>query len=209
MIYPATYDITILQNATWKAALRATEQRQELESITISGGSPLFSAYCHNLEDGDKVVFTTASVESSGFISLAPSPETKVPCGLELNSIYYVIASGLTNDNFYVAESSGGTAIQAEDDAIGTFYVAKPVNLSGYTVDADVTGILDNAEVATFACTIINAPEGQFEMAMAPTVSSGIEAGRYNYDVSLTSGGGERYYWLTGIATVQRTYSRN
>jgi hypothetical protein len=123
MIYPATYDITILQNATWKAALRATEQRQELEGITISGGSPLFSAYCHKLEDGDKVVFTTASVESSGFISLAPSPETKVPCGLELNSIYYVIASGLTNDNFYVAESSGGTAIQAEDDAILAFLI--------------------------------------------------------------------------------------
>jgi hypothetical protein len=209
MIYPATYDITILQNATWKAALRATEQRQELESITISGGSPLFSAYCHKLEDGDKVVFTTASVESSGFISLAPSPETKIPCGLELNSIYYVIASGLTNDNFYVAESSGGTAIQAEDDAVGTFYVAKPVNLSGYTVDADVTGILDNAEVATFACTITDSQNGAFEISMTPAVSSGIEPGRYNYDVSLTNGPGERYYWLTGIATVQRTYSRN
>jgi hypothetical protein len=208
MIYPATYDITILQNATWKAALRATEQRQELESITIRGGSPLFSAYCHKLEDGDKVVFTTASVKSSGFI-MVPSPETRVPCGLKLNSVYYVIASGLTNDSFYVAESSGGTAIQAEDGAIGTFYVAKPVSLSGYTVDADVTGILDNTEVATFACTITDSQNGAFEIAMAPAVSSGIEPGRYNYDVSLTSGPGERYYWLTGIATVQRTYSRN
>jgi hypothetical protein len=209
MIYPATYDITILQNATWKAALRATEQRQELESITISGGSPLFSAYCHKLEDGDKVVFTTASVESSGFISLAPSPETKVPCGLELNSIYYVIASGLTNDNFYVAESSGGTAIQAEDDAIGTFYVAKPVNLSGYTVDADVHGLLDDGEVATFVCSITDAANGLVNISMAPAVSSGIETGRYGYDVSFTDGDGERYYWLKGTATVERTYSRN
>jgi hypothetical protein len=209
MIYPATYDITILQNATWKASLRATQERKQLDSVTISGSSPLFSAYCHDLMDGDAVVFTTAAAASSGYISLVPQPNTQVPCGLDLDTVYYVIASGLTGDSFYVATASGGAAITASGDAIGTFYVAKPVNLSGYTVDADVKGILDDDQVATFTCSIINAPEGQFEMAMAPAVSSGIEAGRYNYDVSLTSGGGERYYWLTGIATVQRTYSRN
>jgi hypothetical protein len=103
----------------------------------------------------------------------------------------------------------GSAVIQAEDNASGIFYVAKPVNLSGYTVDADVTGILDNAEVATFACTITDSQNGAFEIVMPPAVSSGIEPGRYNYDVSLTNGPGERYYWLTGIATVQRTYSRN
>lgn len=209
MIYPATYDITILQNATWKASLRATQQRKELDSITTSGSSPLFSCYCHDLSAGDAVVFTTASVASSGYISLVPQPSTKVPCGLDLDTVYYVIASGLTGDTFYVAASSGGAAISASGNAIGTFYVAKPVNLSGYTVDADVKGILDDQQVATFTCSITNAVEGQFEMAMAPAVSSGIEPGRYNYDVSLTSTGSERYYWLTGIATVQRTYSRN
>jgi hypothetical protein len=44
---------------------------------------------------------------------------------------------------------------------------------------------------------------------MAPAVSSGLGQGSYSYDVSLTSAGGERYYWLSGDATVQRTFSRN
>jgi hypothetical protein len=33
--------------------------------------------------------------------------------------------------------------------------------------------------------------------------------GRYGWDASLTSSAGERYYWLQGVATVAKTYSRN
>jgi hypothetical protein len=42
-----------------------------------------------------------------------------------------------------------------------------------------------------------------------PATAAGLAVGRYGYDVSLTSGSGARYYWLTGVATVQLTYSRN
>ena len=196
MIYPATYDITILQNSTWKAALRATQERVVIEDITVSGGSALFMGDCHGLEADDAVVITAAA-------------EATVPCGLVLNSVYYVLASGLTNDQFYASATISGSPVSIDGAGSGIFYAAKPVNLSGYTIDADITGILDNVQVATFACSITNAPLGVFEMSMTPAVSSGIETGRYNYDVSLTSSSGERYYWLTGVATVQRTYSRN
>lgn len=199
MIYPATYDITILQNATWKASMRATQDRQPLSGITVSGGVALFNTECHGLVADDAVLFA---------VQAAP-PVAVVPCGMSLNTVYYVISSGLTADQFQVAATVSGSAITIDKPSSGTFYVAKPINLSGYTIDADVTGILDNAQVATFVCSITNAPLGVFEMSMAPAVSSGIEAGRYNYDVSLTSSPGERYYWLTGVATVQRTYSRN
>lgn len=196
MIYPATYDITILQNATWKASMRATQDRQPLSGITVSGGVALFNTECHGLVADDAVVITAAA-------------EAIVPCGLSLNSIYYVLASGLTNNQFYASATISGSPVSIDGAGSGIFYAAKPVNLSGYTIDADVTGILDNVQVATFACSITNAPLGVFEMSMTPAVSSGIEPGRYNYDVSLTASPGERYYWLTGVATVQRTYSRN
>lgn len=200
MIYPASYDITILQNSTWKAALRATEQRKTIDSITISGGKALFGSECHKLVANDKVVFT----------GVAPSGGTlQVPCGVELNTVYFVISSGLTNDAFYVATTSGGTAVGADNAGSGTFYVAKPVNLSGYTIDADVKGLLDDQQVATFTCTIPDAANGEVNITMAPATTSGLLAGRYGYDVSFTSSGGERYYWLQGVATVARTYSRN
>jgi hypothetical protein len=210
MIYPATYDITILQNATWKASFRVTQNRKTLSGITITSGVPKFSLPCHGYGDGDKVAFTIPSASgNSSYISLVPSSTTVVPCGLDLNTVYYVIASGLATNEFYVATSSGGAAINVTGSASGTFYSATPVSLSGYTVDSDIKGLISRDFVATFTPTITDSANGQFELAMTPATSSGIEAGRYGYDISLTQSSGERYYWLTGVATVVSTYSRN
>jgi hypothetical protein len=210
MIYPASYNVTILQNSTWRGEFRATQERQELSRITVSGNAATFEAYCHGLVNGDKVVFTIPSEASNqDFISNSPSATTSIPCGLQLNSIYYVIASGLTNDFFKVSTSSGGTQISVTGNASGTFYVAKPLVISGYGIDADVKQLTNDEQVATFVCTITDAVNGSFKMEMAPSVTSGIAAGNYGYDVSFTTAGGDRYYWLQGTATVQRTYSRN
>lgn len=84
-----------------------------------------------------------------------------------------------------------------------------PVNLSGYTIDSDIASRLSNEQVATFVPTIIDAASGVFQLALAPAVTSGIEVGAYNYDVSVTQGDGDRYYWLKGTATVSGTVSRN
>lgn len=194
MIYPATHNITILQNATWSGTFRATQNRQTLTSITIATGTPTFNCACHGLTAGDKVVFTGG---------------TTVPCGLTVNTIYYVISAGLTTDAFQVSATSGGSSISVSGEAAGTFYVAEPLDLTGYTVDADIKGLIDNASVATFTPALSDATNGEFTLTLAPAVTVDIETGQYGYDVSLTQGGGTRYYWLTGVATVQRTYSRN
>lgn len=91
------------------------------------------------------------------------------------------------------AASSGGT----------------PINLSGYTIDSDICGTLDNEIVASFTPSIINAASGIFQLTLSPAVSSGLEVGAYNYDVSATQPGGDRYYWLKGTCTVSGTCSRN
>ena len=76
MIYPASYDISILQNATWSATFRATQNRQEVSDITVATNTPTFSVPCHGFVATDKVVFTGGD---------------EVPCGLDLNRVYFVI----------------------------------------------------------------------------------------------------------------------
>jgi len=196
MIYPASYDTVILQNATWRASLRATDNRQTLTSVTIASGFATFIKPCHSLLAGDKVVFTVDSGATA-------------PCGLSINSVYFVIASGLTSDNFKVATTISGSQITVNGTASGQYYVAKPINLTGYVIDADLIRPEDDAQVASFICTSPEPEDGEILMTMPPSASSIIEEGEYNYDLSLTSASGERYYWLSGVATVQRTYSRN
>lgn len=194
MITPATYDITILQNSTWSAILRATDSRQALESFTVNAGTPNFTKNCHGLSAGDKVVFTGG---------------TTVPCGFTVNTIYYVISAGLTEDQFQVSATSGGSSISVTGTATGNFYVARPLDLTNYTIDADIKELESLTQVATFTCTITDAANGEFSLLLQPATTVGLAVGRYGYDVSLTSSGGTRYYWLTGVATVQLTYSRN
>ena len=193
MIYPATYNITILQNATWRGSFRATQNRQALTSITIAGTTPTFNVPCHGLTANTKVVFTGGD---------------DIPCGFLLNTVYYVIAAGLTTGAFQVSATSGGSTISVTGTASGDFYVATPLDITGYTVDADVKGLITNTLVGTFTPTITSATEGAFELMMSPATALAIEVGSYGWDVSLTQSGGERYYWVTGVATVQRTYSR-
>lgn len=193
MIYPAEYDITILQNASWNATLRATQKRQQLTGITVTSGTPTFGCSCHNLTAGARVVFTGG---------------TSVPCGLTINQIYYVISTGLTHSTFQVSSTSGGASITVTGDPTGTFYVAEPLNLAGSTVDADIKGLIDNVQIATFTAAITDAVNGEFTLSLLPATTAGLNTGRYGYDVSLTDSGGARYYWLKGVATVERTYSR-
>jgi hypothetical protein len=84
-----------------------------------------------------------------------------------------------------------------------------PMNLSGYTIDSDLCSIADGGQVASFVPTIVNAASGIVQLLLPPATTSGIEAGRYNYDVSATQGNGDRYYWLQGVITVSHTCSRN
>ena len=191
MLYPAEYDITILQNATWKGTFRATQNRQVVSSIDVATAT--FTVDCHGLTAGTKVVFTGG---------------TTVPCGLVLNQIYYVISTGLGTSTFKVSTTSGGSAIALTGSSSGTFYVATPLDLTGYTVDSDIKGLSDGASIGTFTPTVTAATDGAFQLALTPATTVGFTTGRYGYDVSLTSSGGERYYWLTGVATVQKTYSR-
>lgn len=191
MLYPAEYDITILQNATWKGTFRATQNRKTVTDIDVATAT--FTSDCHGLTADTKVVITGG---------------TSVPCGLTLNQIYYVISTGLTTSAFKLSTTSGGAAITLTGTATGTFYVATPLDLTGYTVDSDIKGISDGASIGTFTPTITAATEGEFELALTPATTAGFTTGRYGYDISLTSTSGERYYWLTGVATVSKTYSR-
>lgn len=200
MIYPATYDIVILQNATWSATFRATQDRKKIQTINVDAGIPTFLLSCHGRSAGDKVVFTGGDV---------------VPCGLALNTIYYVISDGLTEDSFRVAAESGGSSIVIEDPPTGIFYVARPINITGFTIDADIVREITTStsttlvrRYASFEPTLSDPVNGVFKLVLPPETSISLATGDYFWDVSLTSGEGERYYWIKGKVTVQRTYSR-
>ena len=63
-------------------------------------------------------------------------------------------------------------------------------NLTGYSVAGQIRKSYDSSGYTAFTATITNAAQGTINISLAPTVTNGLTAGRYVYDVEVTSGGG-------------------
>lgn len=75
------------------------------KTVTITIASPaVLTATAHGFVAGDKVSFTTTGA---------------LPTGLAVNTDYYVIATGLTTDNFRVSTSRGGSAVNTSGSQSG------------------------------------------------------------------------------------------
>lgn len=197
MIYPATYNIVILQDSTWKASLRLTGTAKD---VTIDIPNNLFPSPCHGLSANDPIIFTAKTI-TEGLTSVPP-------CGLEMNRPYYVIAAGLTDDVFAVSETIGGSSISLHGTQAGAFAFARPVNLTGATVDADIKASTGGVLIKTFTCTVVTPLLGEIQMLLSAADAASLDPRNYAYDLSVTTAGGEKYYWLTGKVEVRKTFSR-
>lgn len=75
-------------------------------AVTVTIASPaVFTFNSHGLVAGDAVVFTTTGA---------------LPTGLTAGTVYYVIATGLTTNNFEVATTVGGAAVNTSGTQSGT-----------------------------------------------------------------------------------------
>jgi hypothetical protein len=196
MIYPATYNIVILQDSTWKASLRLTGTAKD---VAIDVPNNLFTSACHGPAANDPIIFTAKTIE--GATSLPP-------CGLEMNKPYYVIAAGLTDNVFAVSETIGGSSLTLHGTQAGSFTFARPINLTGATVDADIKASAGGVLIKTFTCTVVTPLLGEIQMLLSAADAASLDPRNYAYDLSVTTAAGERYYWLTGKVEVRKTFSR-
>jgi hypothetical protein len=196
MIYPATYNIVVLQDSTWKANLRLTGSAK---SVSIDVANNLFTSPCHGLEANNPIVFTADLIE--GEVSTPP-------CGLEMNKPYYVIAAGLTDDVFAVSETIGGSSITLHGTQAGTFSFARPINLTSAVIDADIKASSGGITIKTFTCSVTTPLLGEVQMLLSAANAASLDPRTYAYDLSVTTAAGEKYYWLTGEVEVKKTYSR-
>jgi hypothetical protein len=76
-----------------------------------------------------------------------------------------------------------------------------PVNMSGYTVAAQLWNKTGTAKFANFSTPWTDQASGSFKMSLASSVTSGItEQGQY--DVLITEPGGDKSYILQGTAFI-------
>lgn len=94
------------------------------------------------------------------------------------------------------------TVLDLKDSAAGI------LNLSGYTVAAQMRKSYYSSTATDFTIVITDAAAGQITMSMNSANTSNVTPGRYVYDVLITSGSNVKTRIIEGIVTVLPSVTR-
>jgi hypothetical protein len=124
-------DAVITQNVT-------VGQSAFIAGITVTIASPaVFTLANHGFVAGSQIKFSTTGA---------------LPTGLAIDTVYYVIATGLTSSAFQVSATSGGSAVNTSGSQSGVHSVAKIKNAGAFgpiTVADGVTVTVPNGSTYT------------------------------------------------------------
>ena len=76
------------------------------------------------------------------------------------------------------------------------------LDMTNYTSAGQIRKTYTSSTVSATFTTSINAAAGQVTLSLNDTITSGLEAGRYVYDLNITSGGGQTTRVAEGQAIV-------
>ena len=82
------------------------------------------------------------------------------------------------------------------------------VNLSGYSVAAQIRKTFLSSSATAFTASISNASSGEITISLTDTQTTALEAGRFVYDVVITASGGTKTRVVEGQVTVNPSVTR-
>ena len=105
--------------------------------------------------------------------------------------------------NIFIDQGATFTTTVTVSDANGD-----AVNLSGYSVAAQIRKTFLSSSATAFTATISNASSGEITISLSPTQTTALEAGRFVYDVLITASGGTKTRVVEGQVTVNPSVTR-
>lgn len=81
-----------------------------------------------------------------------------------------------------------------------------PLNMNGYTVEAELWTIGKGSKLADFSVTWVDRPVGKFTLSIPATQTAQIGQNGY-WDLLITNPDGSKDYWLRGTAKLETGYT--
>ena len=105
--------------------------------------------------------------------------------------------------NIFIAQGATFTTTVTVTDSNGD-----AVNLSGYSVAAQIRKTFLSSSATAFTASISNASSGEITISLTDTQTTALEAGRFVYDVLITASGGTKTRVVEGQVTVNPSVTR-
>ena len=109
-----------------------------------------------------------------------------------------------TISNLFIDQDADFTTTVTVNDSTGS-----ALDLTNYTALAMIRKTYQSSTATTFTSSFVSPrTTGQITISLTDTQTTALEAGRYNYDVLITSSGSVKTRVVEGIATVNPSVSR-
>ena len=105
--------------------------------------------------------------------------------------------------NIFIDQGATFTTTVTVSDANGD-----AVNLSGYSVAAQIRKSFLSSSATAFTASISNASAGEITISLTDSQTTSLEAGHYVYDVLITASGGTKTRVVEGQVTVNPSVTR-
>ena len=105
--------------------------------------------------------------------------------------------------NIFIDQGATFTTTVTVTDANGD-----AVNLSGYSVAAQIRKSHLSSTSTAFTASISNASAGEITISLTDSQTTSLESGRYVYDVLITASGGTKTRVVEGQVTVNPSVTR-
>lgn len=101
--------------------------------------------------------------------------------------------------------------VEQHQDFSRAFQIAidsTPVNVTGYTFEAQIRERIQSSTAWTFTTSVVDELLGEINLGLADTVTATIPAGEYPWDLVMTRDDGVKIRLLEGTATVKGGVTR-
>ena len=105
--------------------------------------------------------------------------------------------------NIFIDQGATFTTTVTVTDSSGS-----AVNLSGYSVAAQIRKSHQSTSSVAFTASVSDASSGEITISLTPTQTAALEQGRYVYDVLITDSSGTKTRVVEGQVTVNPSVTR-
>jgi len=108
-----------------------------------------------------------------------------------------------TISNLYIDQGSDFSSVITLTNQDGSV-----LNLTGYTVKSQFRKSYNSSSYVEFSSAVYSASQGQISLTLTASQSSAVAAGRYLYDIEITTSGGSKTRALEGIVVISPEITR-
>jgi hypothetical protein len=182
MIRPSIVNLSAIQGSTFQQDFIITDA---VRDAAVNGDTDTVISPCHRFIAGDRVAFASEGSE--------------LPCGLTGGVAYFVIASGLTAGEFKVSATLNGAAIDIHSTGSGSnLKVGKVLDLTTYTLNADITAPGSGGVIESFTCIKTDAVSGRLRLLLSASETQALYQREYDWYLKLSTAQ-EVYFYAKGL----------